>query len=302
MKTNRIFSTAILLISLMAITYPLFAHPTGNIAIYNGEVYWPYVHPIEDKDHHSCVMKYNESGKIDVFFTSNHGASDFMLYADDGFLYLLERRFILLADKFEFRILRYKEGSEVELWWDWTADEWRVGEGGFSVESEHSIVFVRYPEIYQMSKNGSVEKLFSLEQAVSRMKRIPLVGFLLNTETGCLLINEKGETLRKWERLIEEEVGDAALGRNMIFAADYTDGNLVYAHWGKRVFERVDQTGKKSTILAVREPFVPHWVAFCERGYLLFSSSILAGENPRPEFFLITPEGEKSMIWGEHSE
>ncbi|MCZ4407236.1 hypothetical protein O3Q51_00340 [Cryomorphaceae bacterium 1068] len=299
MKTNGVLYLSLLLISLLAKTSPLVAHPTGNIALYKGDIYWPYVHPIDNKEHHSCVMVHDESGQTRVFFTSDYSASDFMLYADRDLLYLLERRFIRSANKFEFRILRYQEGGEVELWWDWAEDKWHVGEGGFSVESEHSIVFVRYPEIYRMGKNQSVEKHFKTEEEVSRMKRIPSVGFILNTETGCLLVNENGEILSKWEHLIQEEIDDPPLGRNTLFAADYNDGNLIYAYWGKRTFERIDPTGEKSILLSIREPFAPHWIAFCEKGYLLFSSSILAGKNPRPQFFLITPGGEKTIIWEE---
>jgi len=273
------------------------AHPTGNIVLYQDDVYWPYVWPVDDSEHHACVMKYSEGEEAEVFFRSKYEASDFMLYADSVYLYLLERRYIQSADKFEFRVLRYREGGRPEPWWDWTEDEWRVGEGGFSVESESSILFVRYPEMYRMKADYSVEKVLSLETAISSMRPISATEILLKTEKGCRLINRTGETLRDWEGLTQKEVSNAPLGRNVVFDADYSEGNLVYAYWGGRTFQTIDANGKRSVLLRVKEPYAPHWVAISEKGYLLFSSAILPGQNLKPSFQLITWEGEVRSIW-----
>jgi len=275
------------------------AHPSGNIAFYDEVVYWPYVDPIDDPDHHACVMRYDFKGEPEVFFHSEHPASDFFLFAGEGALYLIERRFRNATDQHEFRFLKSQNGGVPIIIRDWQVDEWRIGEGGFRVMPDETIVFGRYPEVYEMDEEGEVSRKFNLDYSVSGMKYIEGEGYLLMVEEGCKLVDESGTTLKVWSGLISESVSDPPLNRNAIFGADYYNGNLLYAYWGGRYFGLIEKGDRKSLLREANPSHAPHWVAICHKGYLIFSSSILAGRNPHPDFRLIGFDGSERVIWSE---
>ena len=56
--------------------------------------------------------------------------------------------------------------------------------------------------------------------------------------------------------------------------------------------------GTQKTIVQLKEPFVPHWVAFYGNEKLLFSSEMFFnGETPKPNLILSTSSNEKISIW-----
>tara|TARA_B100001245_G_C22816447_1_gene393040 strand:+ start:133 stop:432 length:300 start_codon:yes stop_codon:yes gene_type:complete len=98
--------------------------------------------------------------------------------------------------------------------------------------------------------------------------------------------------------LLDDKVKDAPLNRNQIFDADYKNGKLLLAYWGKRSFELIDENGKQQTLLQHSEPFTPHWVAFWSSDKLLFSSRLVFdGSTPAPYLVLYKNENDIKAVW-----
>ncbi|KAA3611056.1 MAG: hypothetical protein DWQ03_15075 [Calditrichaeota bacterium] len=274
------------------------AHPTGNLIMAGDKVLWSYVYPIEDKGHYACVMMWdkNSQNKPKPLIVSEFNASDFMLYANDTILYIIERRFIQSADKYKFRILKSNQGTQPTEIWPWQNDKMRIGEGGFRMNSDNEIVFCRYPNIYIKKKEGQTKPYFEFAEPIKKIRAIGKNKFLLISDNQVWLTDSSGDILQNWNNLTENVEGEIALNRNMIFDADWQKGKLLIAYWGKRSFEIIGENGKRKVIKQYSKPWVPHWVAFDNSQKFLFSSKMeFNGNNPEPELLLF--KNEPIEIW-----
>lgn len=133
---------------------------------------------------------------------------------------------------------------------------WRIGEGGFFMLSDNQMVFGKYPEIYRLKK-GRASTCFKLDQAIKRIRAVENNNILILTENDCYLTQQNGVILEHWPKLTEDEVEEAPLNRNQIFDADFHNGTLLLAYWGKRSFELVEKSKKKKTSTN-KQHFLPH--------------------------------------------
>jgi len=259
-------------------------------------VLWSYVFPVKDKGHHACVMIYNPGSQPRPLITSQFPASDYMIYNHEEDIYLIERRYIAAENSCKSRLLMTDLSGNVKVLWPWFDDKWRIGEGGFIVNKNSEIIFVRYPSIYKIKKGAEPTPYFKTDVPIKRMREIDTNHVLLLSDDGCMLTDKKGLILKQWSNLLEAHISNAPLKRNQIFDADYKDDTLLIAYWGKRSFETVDSKGNRTVIKQQKEPFAPHWVAFFGSDQLLFSSKLeFNGNNPLPR--LIHSGAKEKIIW-----
>lgn len=275
-----------------------FAHPTGNMIVVGDNVLWSYINPINDPEHYACIMVWDKNSEPKVFIQSEYPASDFMLYNKKNEIYIIERRHLQATQSFEIRLMKTTIGNKPKVIWDWFRDDYRIGEGGFFMLSDNQMVFGKYPEIYILKKDGKPTKYFDFDQPVKGIRAVENNQILVSGDNAFYLTRQDGSIVKKWNQLIDDEVKDAPLNRNQIFDADYKNGNLLFAYWGKRSFEWIDKNGRHQTLLQQSEPFTPHWVAFWNDEKLLFSSKLVFdGSTPKPHLVLLNDKNQSQLVW-----
>jgi hypothetical protein len=277
------------------------AHPTGDLISVDGSVLWSYVSPVDDPDHHACVMRWKEGAAPEVLVRSVYQASDYMLYNRGNVVYIIERRFVQATDAFESRVLKMKMGEEAVEIWGWFEDAWRVGEGGFVMEGDDRMIFAAYPAVYSLDKGGKPRKYpIAPSEPVNGLKEVGGGQLLVMGEAACWLLDEKGDIVRSWNSLLNEKVENAPLNRNRIFDLDYRNGELLMAYWGQRSFETISGSGERKVVAQYGDPLTPHWVSYHGNGKLLFASELrFDGSNPKPHLVFMKPDGKTVEIWKE---
>ena len=276
----------------------VFAHPTGNMITIGEAVLWSYINPVNDPEHHACVMIWKKDTEPKVLIQSEFAASDYMLYSNQNDVYIVERKFLPATDAFEIRLLKFKFETKPTVIWDWFKAEHRIGEGGFFMLSDNRMVFGDYPDIYSLEKGKKPQKYFDFNHPIKRIREVENHQILLLGDSSIYLVQQNGRILKQWHELIDNSVADAPLNRNQIFDADYSNGALLLAYWGKRSFELITPGGNRQTIVKQSEPLTPHWVVFWNNEKLLFSSKLIFdGSTPEPHLTLLTDQNNEKVIW-----
>jgi hypothetical protein len=297
MKAKKRFKFILFLFAAISTSH-IYAHPTGNMITVGNNVLWSYINPINDTQHHACIMIWSKGTEPEIFVKSEFPSSDYMLYSLENEIYLIERRYIQATNKFEVRLLKTRIGENPIEIWSWFEDNWRIGEGGFFLLSDKQVIFGKYPNIYSLKKGENPTIYFDIDLSIKRIRAVGNNQILLLGENSRWLVKQNGQIIKKWNYLLNEQVDNAPLERNQIFDADYNNGKLLLAYWGKRSFEIVCSNGIQKTILQQHEPLTPHWVAFYGNDKLLFSSRlVLTGETPKPNLLLYNSNNEKLIIW-----
>lgn len=290
----------IIIFPILFVTITAFAHPTGNMITVGDNALWSYINPINDPNHKACIMIWNKNSKPKIFIQSEYSASDFMLYNNHNEIYIIERRYLQTTQDFEIRVLKTTIDTKPKVIWNWFKDKWRIGEGGFFMLSDSKMVFGKYPEIYSIKKGEIPIKYFEFDQPIKRIRAIENNRILLLGNNDCYLTQQNGIILKQWNELADNQVKNAPLNRNQIFDADYKNGKLLLAYWGKRSFELIDETGEQQNILQQSEPLTPHWVAFLGNEKLMFSSKLVFnGSTPKPYLISLKGKNDKKVIWNE---
>ncbi|NJN26450.1 MAG: hypothetical protein HC819_10965 [Cyclobacteriaceae bacterium] len=292
------FKTTFFAMVLLLLSSFAFAHPTGNLITIGEYVLWSYINPINDPNHYAFVMSWTKSAEPKVYLQSEHAASDFMLYTNQNDIYFIERKFLQASDEFEVRVLKSTIDKEPRVIWDWFKDDFRIGEGGFFMLSDHQMVFGKYPEIYSLKKGEQKKKYFHFDHPISKIRAVERNQLLLLGDNSCYLVQQNGTMLKEWNDLIDHDVQHAPLNLNRIFDADYANGALLIAYWGSRSFDLINASGKRQIIVQQTEPLTPHWVAFWKNEKLLFSSKLIFdGSTPKPHLVMSNEINELSVIW-----
>lgn len=275
-----------------------WAHPTGNMIVVDNYVFWSYINPIDDVQHHACIMIWKDGSTPKVFLKSEHPASDFMLSTKGKDIYILERRYLQTTDSFEIRLLKTTINQTPKVLWDWFEDRWHIGEAGFFMLSDTQMVFGNYPSVYTLQKDKQPSLYFEFETPINRIRALPDGTILLLGDTSCFLVTQTGNTIQEWNNIIEPKITNAPLDRNKVFDVDFQEGRLLMAYWGKRSFEIIDAQGNRHTLYQHAAPFTPHWVAFMDRDQLLFASELIFdGSTPKPALIKLSPKGTPKKVW-----
>ena len=293
---HSIFSITCLLLSLAAVNTAR-AHPTGNLVSIGDTAYFPYVYPIDHTGHRSSILSLQQGEQVKVVLTSQHNASDFMLSAQTNSQYIIERRYEQSSDQNYVRLLKLNADNTTNTIWPWFEDKWRLGEGGFHLQSEQQIIFVKYPNVLIHRGDGSVDKAFEFAHPVKRLRKVAQ-GLLLLGENQAWLVNLQGKVQKQWENLLNQTAENAPLNRNQIFDIDYHNNTLLVANWGNRSFD-IHTKASSTTIQQLDAPYTAHWVNHFADSYLVMASSIsFDGNNPRPLLILkAAANAQAQIIW-----
>jgi hypothetical protein len=274
------------------------AHPTGNMVTIGENVLWSYINPVNDSNHYACVMIWSEGSDPKVFVQSEYAASDFMLYSTQHEVYMIERKYSQATDDFQIRVLKSTIGNKPQVIWDWFNDDYRIGEGGFFMLSDTHMVFGKYPDIYSLKKGETPATYFKFDQPINRLRAVDNNQILLLGDNSSYLVQRNGTILKQWNNLVDQSIDNAPLGRNQIFDADYSNGELLLSYWGNRSFDAIQASGRRDILLQQTEPLTPHWVAFWNNKKLLFSSSLIFdGSTPKPHLTLYNDQNNQRVIW-----
>jgi hypothetical protein len=288
----------IIFVSLLFYAIGGFCHPTGNLITLGEHVLWSYINPINDPNHHACIMIWTKDTSPKVFLQSEEEASDFMLSTTKNEIYIIERKYVQSTDHFEIRVLKSTIESQPHVLWDWFSDEYRIGEGGFFMFSDTEMVFGKYPGIFILKKGGTPQKYFEFPHPIKRIRSVEKNLILLLSDSACFLTRPNGNLIKQWDQLIENNIENAPLHRNQIFDADYANEELLLAYWGKRSYDLIYSDGNRKTIEQQSEPLTPHWVAFWKNNKLLFSSKLIFdGTTPQPHLILLNEQNKPTVIW-----
>lgn len=276
----------------------LLPHPTGNMVVVGQHVLWSYISPVADPDHRACVMSWQPGASPAVLLQSEYPGSDFMLSVRGENVYALERRYLATEDRFEARLMKWAPGEAAAEIWPWFRDSWRVAEAGFFMLSDTRMVMGRYPGVAVLEKGGEPRPYLEFEAPIRRIRKLDENRLLLLGEGACWLTDGAGTILKTWESLLDEEAPDPPLGRNQVFDADYRNGELLLAYWGRRQYKVIRPDGRHIVIRQLEAPLTPHWVAYSKFGKLLFASSLVfTGETPKPDLVRITEDGRTRPVW-----
>ena len=278
---------------------PASAHPTGNLIIVQNTLYWSYIDPVDDLAHHACVMICKQGEEPEVLIRSAFAGSDFMLFANkEDEIYIIERKIHPDSRTFQIRVLKMCPGEQPKAIWNWMDDPMHIGEGGFMMPNDETIIFVHYPSLYHVKKGAQPQLYIEWVAPLKRMRAIENEEMLLLSDGECWRVNSKGKVVQHWDSVIDPKVGDAPLGRNQIFDMDYLDGQLLLAYWGKRSYELYTQEGTHTCLLQQKSPYTPHWVAIDDEHYYLFSSELIFdGSTPQPLLQYLDTLGNLVPIW-----
>lgn len=289
----------VLSILLLTLVYSVLnAHPTGNMIVVGDHVLWPYVCPVEDSGHHACVMRWSEGKEPEILMRSSYTSSDFILYQKNGQIYIMERRYHSSTQNNEIRILKSSlDEKPVEIW-PWTELELRIGEGGFIMISDDEMVFVSYPDVYQIKKGGDPKPYFDFSEPVKRLRAQGNRQLLLLGDGKAWLTSQNGEVIEYWNNLLLDDVNNPPLNRNQVFDIDYQNGELLLAYWGNRSFDAIHSNGQRKTIIQFENPITPHWLTYFGDKKILFASAlIMDGSNPKPHLLMQNEENKIKKIW-----
>jgi hypothetical protein len=266
--------------------------------VFGESVLWSYINPIDDTNHYACVMIWTKGSEPTVFIQSEYSASDFMLYANQREIYIIERIFLQDLDEFRVRVLKSTTGNEPMVIWDWFKDDYRIGEGGFFMISDNHMVFGKYPDVFSLVKGEMPSKYFEFDRPINKIRAVEHNQILLLGDNACYLVQQNGTVLKQWNELIDPNVENAPLNRNQVFDADYSNGELLLSYWGRRSFDLIDASANRKIILQQYEPYTPHWVTFWNKEKLLFSSKLIFdGSTPKPHLTLLNEQNHLRVIW-----
>lgn len=278
----------------------LIAHPTGNLIINNNKVYWSYVYPVGDPDHHACIMVWDEKDGARPWIISEYSGSDWMMSpSSEGGFYFVERYYDAQIQNHRSRIFYYESDTDIKEIMSWFVDEYHFGEGGFIPTENGNFIFAKYPYILYMNSDGTVNNWIDWHKPVSRIRYINDESFLIKGDSSIWIVDYNGKNLNEWSNLIEPLDSDPPFLGNRIFDADFNDGDLWIAYWGKRRLDLINGNARE-VIKTFNEPFLPHAVGAKGDKVFILTSTISPYVNQQILPNLWKYENNNSeLIWGE---
>ena len=279
---------------------PVAAHPTGSMLVINGTLLWSYVCPLDDTEHHACVMRFDEENGVRPWLTSTFTASDWMMApAPNNQVFLAERHFDQIQQINKVRLLVASVGVTPRELISWFDDVHRFGEGGFAVLEDGRFLFARYPKLYILNKDGTTTVWREWPAPVYGLRQTQDGSLLIRGEAQAWLTAHDGTLLKSWSGLLQQLTQEPPFMGNRIFDADYCADSLGIAYWGKRRFD-VIKTTSRTVLMSFNQPWLPHAVACDGNITYMLASTLEPGHERgiRPNLWRLK-DGVLDRLWGE---
>jgi hypothetical protein len=277
-----------------------FPHPTGDMVFTNNTLLWSYVCPVGNIQHKACVMLWDEENGVRPWLTSDYSASDWMIsVADSKSVYLIERYYDHNEESHYSRLLYGEVEQDPIVTMEWFRDDHRFGEHGFVVLEDNTIIFARYPSLYKLNEDFTIEKIVKWELPVNSIRNTDEGDLLVISDSAIWLADDKFNILQKWNNLLEPIGSDSPFGGNRISDMDFSNSRLYISYWGKRRFEVLENENRK-TLMSFSSPWVPHHIAIDGSKIFMLSSTIAPDITNKIEPSLWMMEnGNFELIWGD---
>lgn len=283
-----------LLAIISACSFPVTAHPGGNMISVNGILIWQYVYPPNAESHYASIYIWDRIHGTRELMQSEFNSSDFHFYAKDDTVYYAEFRDV--ANGSMFRLLKGRAGDIPEEIWPWQ-DALEFGAAaGFYMSDKEEIIFAKYPSLHSINKAGNISLIHEFEEPVSGLT-MTVAGLLVNSPTEVWLVDEDYLILKTWNDLINPNQENLPFMGNRIFSADYNGKELLIAYWGGRSFFKINEQDEKETLLDLPGTYTAHWAAIEGDVYFLFGSQINPPDPIKPLLYY-HHKGKNILLWG----
>lgn len=290
----KVLKNIFLFTIISAWSFPVIAHPGGNMISVNGILIWQYVYPPNSESHYASIYIWDRIHGTREFMQSEFNSSDFHFYAKGDTVYYAEFRDV--ANGSMFRLLKGRAGDIPEEIWPWQDAHEFGAAAGFYMSDKAEIIFAKYPSLYSINREGNINLIHEFEEPVSGLTMTE-AGLLVNSPTEVWLVDEDYSILKTWDNLINPNQENLPIMGNRIFSVDYNGNELLVAYWGGRSFFKINKLGEKETLLDLPDTYAAHWVEFEEEGYFLFGSQINPPDPIKPLLYYHY-RGENILLWG----
>lgn len=256
------------------------AHPWGGLVVDElGHVYFTFICPMVDDDHHACVWRIDADGALTTSYIAQRSPSDIILTRSPG-------RTLFAAERdnarggYRARLRRYNQPS-----WDTiiapTTDPAQFHIQAYAVDADGTTFFARDARLYQRSTTGvvtpvSISGTFDRIDAMAWGPEKQL--YLL--DQGRLLILAKDGTLTTLATGLKKPDPENLpfSGANILFdlAVD-EEGTAYLAYYGNREVLKVSATGEVSTFLHSPAPWSPHGIDVYDGEVYVLESTVGGG-------------------------
>lgn len=292
----------------LSLSIKIDAHPWGGLVIdANGNIYFTFICPIADDDHHyACVWKITPSKEKQHMLKSLRSPSDIILSRNlNRDIFAAERS----GQSPNYNTKLWKiESSDNQLLIPNTTNQNQFHIQSISVTENQEIYFAKDNNIYFRDSLNQVHKINN-----QNFERINLTALGPNQKLyflsgDDLFIYDGAEFKLLISNLKKRNPENLPFsGANIFFDMAVDDKENVYlAYYGNREVIKISPQGITETILKSEEPWSPHGIDFFNGEIYILESTVLGGkwwkfweEDPGiiPRIRKISANGSVSIIY-----
>lgn len=256
------------------------AHPWGGLVIDDsGTIYFTFICPIVDEDHHACVWQINDQQELVSVLRSSASPSDIVLTRSyNRTLFGAERSSV-------------GAGWQARLWqfdqpvWKTiiapTTDPGQFHIQAYAVNDAGTLFFAREDQLYQRNSEGTVTAV----AVQGTFDRIDAMAWgpgerLYIIDQGSIRVLAPDGTLSTLASGLKQEAPEDLpfSGANILFDLAVDDGgNVFVAYYGNRRVLKVSAAGSVRTYLRASVPWSPHGVDVYEGELYVLESTVGGG-------------------------
>lgn len=256
------------------------AHPWGGLVVdANGHVYFTFICPFVDEDHHACVWRLDDEHEPTAVLVSRYSPSDIVLARSrDRTVFGAERTG---SDPAHRARLWQFEGDHWKPLIAPTTDPNQFHVQTYAVSDAGTIYFARGGRLYARDSTGGT----TLLEPDTDFGRIDAMAWgpeatLYLVARGTLYLRAPDGTLTtRATGLKEEDPEDLPFaGANILFDVAVDErGNAFVAYYGNRRVLKVSPSGAVTTFLRAESPWSPHGVDVFEGALYVLESTVGGG-------------------------
>lgn len=282
------------------------AHPWGGLVIdENGNIYFAFICPIEDRQHHACVWRISATNETHPVLESGHSPSDIVLARSrNRNVYGAERTYV--PGGFRAALWRLDPTPRIVIDPTVRSDLFHIQ--AYAVDDDGAVFFARDALIYRRDTTGVV----SIVDLAVKLHRVDAMTFgpegklyILDGDALYILAPDGQITTLATDVKQDDPEDLPFAGANVIFdiAVD-DDGDTYLAYYGNRRVLKVTADGKVETFVQSPAPWSPHGVDVREGAIYVLESTVgeaasRSGDSPRmiPRVRKVTDAGDVATVF-----